>query len=47
LPEPAAECKAAAKAAGPVPFESPHFYRARMRDVASRMRAEGRLPPKE
>jgi endonuclease YncB( thermonuclease family) len=47
LPEPAAACLAAASAAGPVAFESPHFYRKRMREVASRMRADGRLPPKD
>ncbi len=46
LPEPAAACLAAASAAGPAAFESPHFYRKRMREVAQRMRAEGRLPAK-
>ncbi|MCA9755483.1 MAG: thermonuclease family protein [Candidatus Eisenbacteria bacterium] len=34
LPEPAAEVMAAAKTAGPVPFEPPHQYRRRMRDVS-------------
>lgn len=47
LPEPAAACRAAAAVAGPVPFESPYLYRKRMREVAQRMRAEGRLPPRE
>ncbi len=47
LPEPAAACRDAASAAGPVPFESPYLYRKRMREVAQRMRAEGRLPPRE
>jgi endonuclease YncB( thermonuclease family) len=47
LPDPAAACLAAASAAGPVAFESPHFYRKRMREVAQRMRADGRLPARE
>jgi len=47
LPDPAAACLAAASAAGPVAFEPPHFYRKRMREVAQRMRADGRLPPKD
>lgn len=34
LPAPAAEVLAAAKSAGPVPFESPHVFRKRMRAVA-------------
>jgi hypothetical protein len=46
LPEEAAACRAAAVAAGPVPFESPHLYRLRMREVAKRMRAEGKVAPK-
>ena len=33
LPGPAAEVLAAAKTAGPVPFEAPPPYRARMRDL--------------
>jgi endonuclease YncB( thermonuclease family) len=33
LPEPAQEVLAAAKTAGPVPFEPPHQYRRRMREV--------------
>jgi len=47
LAEPAAACVAAASATGPVPFEPPYLYRKRMREVAQRMRADGRLPPKE
>jgi endonuclease YncB( thermonuclease family) len=47
LAEPAAACLDAASAAGPVPFESPHLYRKRMREIAQRMRADGRLPPKD
>ncbi len=34
LPAPAAEVLAAAKAAGPVPFEPPHIFRKRMRAVS-------------
>lgn len=34
LPEEAAEVTAAAKSAGPVPFESPYLFRRRMRDVS-------------
>ena len=37
LPKEAAEVLAAAKAAGPVPFEPPHLFRARMRDVTKWM----------
>ena len=44
LPEPAADCVAAAKRAGTVAFEAPHRYRRRMRDVAKQMRAEGTYP---
>lgn len=45
LPEPAAACLAAAEAAGPVPFESPHVFRRRMRKVSTWMRKKGLLPP--
>ncbi len=41
LPKEAAEVLAAAKAAGPVPFESPHQFRARMRDVTKWMQEKG------
>lgn len=44
LPEPAAQVVAAAKTAGPVPFEEPHRYRARMRKVAAWMKARGTYP---
>jgi endonuclease YncB( thermonuclease family) len=41
LPKEAAEVLAAAKAAGPVPFEPPHLFRARMRDVTRWMQEQG------
>ena len=41
LPKEAAEVVAAAKAAGPVPFEPPHQFRARMRDVTKWMQEKG------
>ena len=41
LPAPAAEVLAAAKAAGPVPFEAPHLFRARMRDLTKWMKESG------
>ncbi len=41
LPKEAAEVLAAAKAAGPVPFEPPHLFRARMRDVTKWMQEQG------
>jgi micrococcal nuclease len=41
LPGPAAEVLAAAKTAGPVPFELPHLYRARMRDLTKWMKENG------
>jgi endonuclease YncB( thermonuclease family) len=41
LPREAAEVVAAAKAAGPVPFEPPHQFRARMRDVTKWMQEKG------
>lgn len=40
----AAEVVAAAKAAGPLPFESPGEYRKRMRDVSRWMKARGEYP---
>jgi len=42
FPREAAEVLAAAKAAGPVPFEAPHLFRQRMRAVSEAMRKEGR-----
>lgn len=47
FPDEAAACLAAAAEAVPVPFESPHLYRRRMREVSQQMRAEGLLPAKE
>lgn len=44
LPEPAAAVLAAAKEAGPAPFEAPYRYRRRMRDVAKWLKAQGRYP---
>jgi endonuclease YncB( thermonuclease family) len=41
LPTEAAEVLAAAKAAGPVPFEPPHVFRGRMRDVSKWMKEKG------
>ena len=46
LPKEAAEVLAAAKAAGPVPFEPPHQFRARMRDVTKWMQEKGVLAEK-
>jgi endonuclease YncB( thermonuclease family) len=44
LPKEAAEVLAAAKAAGPLPFEPPHAFRARMRDVSRWMKEKGLEP---
>ena len=41
LPEQAAEVLAAAKTAGPLPFEPPHAFRGRMRDLARWMKDKG------
>jgi micrococcal nuclease len=41
LPREAAEVLAAAKSAGPLPFEPPHAFRARMRDVSRWMKEKG------
>lgn len=41
LPTEAAEVLAAAKAAGPLPFEPPHLFRARMREVSRWMKEKG------
>jgi endonuclease YncB( thermonuclease family) len=41
LPKEAAEVLAAAKAAGPVPFEPPHQFRARMRDITKWLQEKG------
>lgn len=44
FPKEAAEVAAAAKAAGPVPFEAPHLYRQRMRAVSEAMKNGGGKP---
>ena len=44
FPKEAAEVRGAAKAAGPVPFEPPHRYRARMRELSRYMKAQGTYP---
>ena len=44
LPTEAAEVLAAAETAGPVPFEAPHRYRARMRELSNYMKEQGTYP---
>lgn len=44
FPKEAAEVAAAAKTAGPVPFEAPHLYRQRMRAVSEAMKNGGGKP---
>jgi endonuclease YncB( thermonuclease family) len=44
LPQEAAEVLAAAKAAGPLPFEPPATFRARMREVSRWMKEKGIYP---
>ncbi len=44
LPNEAAEVKAAAKDIGPLPFEPPHQYRARMRELTNWMKQTGVFP---
>lgn len=44
LPKPAAAVLAAAKEAGPPPFEAPYLFRRRMREVSAWMRETGQLP---
>jgi micrococcal nuclease len=44
LPAEAALVKAAAKDIGPLPFEPPHLYRARMRDLTNWMKQKGQYP---
>ena len=46
FPREAAEVLVAAKAAGPVPFEPPFQFRARMRDVSGWMKQQGALAEK-
>jgi micrococcal nuclease len=44
LPKESAEVKAAAKDIGALPFEPPHLYRARMRDLTNWMKQTGQYP---
>ena len=44
FPAEAAQVMAAAKAQGPLPFEPPHVYRARMRELSKWMKAQGIYP---
>ncbi len=44
LPKESAEVLEAAKGAGPLPFEPPHQYRARMRDLTTWMKQNGQYP---
>jgi endonuclease YncB( thermonuclease family) len=44
FPKEAADVKAAAKAAGPMAFESPSRYRTRMRDLSRWLKARGQYP---
>jgi len=44
FPKEAAEVLAASQAAGPLPFEPPHQFRARMRDVTRWMKEKGIYP---
>jgi micrococcal nuclease len=46
FPAEAAQVMAAAKAQGPLPFEPPHVYRARMRELTKWMKARGEYPLK-
>jgi micrococcal nuclease len=45
FPAEAAEVTAAARAAGPLPFEPPHIFRARMRNVSRALKERGEVPP--
>lgn len=45
FPAEAAAVVTAAKAAGPLPFENPGAYRARMREVTRWLKSQGRYPP--
>lgn len=44
FPKEAAEVLAAARAQGPLPFEPPHVFRARMRDLSTWLKARGEYP---
>ena len=45
IPGEAAAVMAAAKAAGPVPFEPPYLYRRRMGDLTNWLKSKGQYPP--
>lgn len=45
FPKEAAEVVEAAKVQGPLPFEPPHIYRARMRELSNWLKAKGLYPP--
>jgi endonuclease YncB( thermonuclease family) len=44
FPKEAAEVMEAAKVQGPLPFEPPHVFRARMRDLSAWLKARGSYP---
>ena len=44
FPKEAAEVMEAAKAQGPLPFEPPHVFRARMRELSTWLKARGAYP---
>jgi micrococcal nuclease len=44
FPKEAAEVMEAAKAQGPLPFEPPHVFRARMRELSNWLKARGAYP---
>lgn len=44
FPKEAAEVMDAAKAQGPLPFEAPHLFRARMRELSTWLKARGEYP---
>ncbi|MCL4848699.1 MAG: thermonuclease family protein [Acidobacteria bacterium] len=45
FPKEAAEVLEAAKGQGPLPFEPPHVFRARMRELTKWLKARGEYPP--
>jgi micrococcal nuclease len=47
LPKEAAQVLAAAKKRGPLPFEPPHLYRARMREWSRALKERGQYPPRD
>lgn len=44
LPKEAADVMEAAKAQGPLPFEAPHVFRARMRELSAWLKVRGEYP---